>query len=323
MKQGSSRPVRCLPSHKSSSTDIFLTPRLPSSCLPDFSSRPFARCPPTGYSFTGMLRYPLSAHYVKNSLNLAEIKQRSSDLPLFNLMRKERNLLVYNIGSERYLCVYGFGVITIFGLDDPKEIAKLVRHCAGGSDDSEASSVSAASDDYAVVIDPDAPEAVEFDHVRLKQLTLEKVILVCHVVSQSVAIDHLDSQLKSMVRLFDGIYSGLADRGRLVAKNKTVFKVIGMSGSVTNFILNRLSLLDKPDITWEDREAEILYNNLRRMFELDDRFNAMRFELDYLRDSSDTFMGALDARRAEALEIIIIILIVMEIIMGLQDFIRF
>lgn len=271
-----------------------------------------------------MIRYPLSAHYVKNSLNLAEIERRSSDLPLFNLMRKERNLLVYNIGPERYLCVYGFGVVAIFGIDDQKEIAKLLRHCAEDSDgEGSVAAMSVASDDYGVIVDPDAPEAVEFDHVRLKQLTLEKVILVCHVVSQSVAIDHLDSQLKSTIRMFEDIYSGLAKRGRLVANGKTVFKVIGTSGGVANFILNRLALLDKPDITWEDREAETLYSNLRRMFELDDRFNAMRFELDHLRDSSDTIMGAMDARRAEALEIVIIVLIVMEIIMGLQDFFRF
>lgn len=263
-----------------------------------------------------MQRYPLTAQYLKTTLNLAKIEQKNADLPLFNLTKKERNLLVYKLSETQYLCIFSFGVVAIFGVDDKKEISKLLRRCTVGEEEVPVKDAKTVFEDYAVVIDPDQAESVDYDFARFKQLSLEKLLLVFQVIAQSVAIDFLDNQIGETLQDIESIHNNLAAKGSLAVKGKDALKMVGKSSSMVHFIINRLSLLDKPDTAWEDKDAESLFVSLRKMFELDDRFSALRFKIEFVQDSSQNILNTLATRRSEHLEIIIIVLIAVEIIMA-------
>ncbi|MEY4744389.1 MAG: hypothetical protein RL272_334 [Candidatus Parcubacteria bacterium] len=259
-------------------------------------------------------RYSLSAHYIKHSLNLAKVEQKNTDLVLW---RKERNLLVYKHSETQYICVYSFGVVTIFGIEDKKEKDKLLRRFAkGGEEEPGVALAGLPTEDYPVIVDHEAPEAVEFNVVRLKHLSVDKLLLVFHVIAQSVAIDFLENQVEETLQRFEKIHMNLAKKGLLIATSREVMKTIGFSGNIVNFIVGQLSLLDKPDIAWEDRDAESLFINLRKMFELEDRFSTIRFKLTFIQDSSELVLDSLNHRRSELLELTVILLIVFEIVMA-------
>lgn len=258
-----------------------------------------------------MVRLPLSAHYIKTSLNLAKTEQKNTDLALY---RKERNLLVYKLSDDRYVCVYSFGVVVIFGIDDKKEIAKLLRRFGRtGEEEALVKLGDATTEEYPVEIDPVLHETVEFDYVRLKQPSIDKLLLIFHVIAQSVALDLLEKRVDETAGQFDRIHLNLAQKGSLITTRTDVLKMIGFSGNMINFITSQMSLLDKPDITWEDREAGVLHTNLRKMFELEDRFLAMRFKIENIQDSSEMMLDILHSRRSEFLEWIIILLFVFDI----------
>ncbi len=259
-------------------------------------------------------RYSLSAHYIKHSLNLAKVEQRISSVPLW---RKERNLLVYKVSETQYFCVYSFGVVTVFGIDDKKEVARYLKLISRqGEDEPGVTLAGLPTEDYPIIIDADAAESVEFNSVRLKHLSVEKLLLVFHVVAQSVAIDFLEQQVEESLQRFEKIHLSLAKKGLLIATARDVMKTIGMSGNIVNFIVGQLSLLDKPDIAWEDKDAETLFINLRKMFELEDRFSTIRFKLTFIQDSSELMLDTLQHRRTETLEIIVVVLILFEIVMA-------
>lgn len=258
-----------------------------------------------------MQRFSLTAHYIKTSLNLAKTELKNTDLPLY---RKERNLLVYKLADDQYVCVYSFGVVTVFGIDDKKEIAKLMRRFGRtGEEEALVKIGDAAAEEYPVIIDEQQPEGVEFDVVRLKQQSIEKLLLIFHVIAQSVALDFLEKRIQEAAAQFDRIHLNLAQKGALITTRKDIMKMIGFSGNMINFIISQMSLLDKPDITWEDKDAEVLHTNLRKMFELEDRFSAMRFKIENLQDSSELMLDVLNSRRAEFLEWIIILLFIFDI----------
>lgn len=262
-------------------------------------------------------RYSLSAHYIKHSLNLAKVEQKNTDLVLW---RKERNMLVYKQSETQFICVYSFGVVTVFGIDDKKEREKLLRRFAkGGEEEPGVALAGLPTEEYPIIIDRDAPESVEFNAVRLKHLTIEKLLLVFHVIAQSVAFDFLEGQVEETLQRFEKIHLNLARKGLLTATSREVMKTIGMSGNIVNFIVGQLSLLDKPDIAWEDKDAEALFINLRKMFELEDRFSTIRFKLTFIQDSSELMLDSLNHRRSELLELTIILLIVFEIVMALLE----
>ena len=268
----------------------------------------------SGYALPGMTRLNLTAHYIKNSLNLAKIEQKNKDLQLF---RRERNLLMYRVSDMRYVCVFSFGAVVLFGIENRKDAGRYLRRfgkalVGDGVDAVVEDAPDVSPETYDVVIDPEAQESVEFDLIRLKGPDPEKLLLVFHVAAQSVALDFLETRLDKAVNRFERIHAELASRGKLNVKEREVMKIIGMSGSIVNFIIDKLALLDKPDITWEDKEAESMHANLRKSFELDDRFSALRFKLEFIQDSSEVMLDVLENKKSTYLEIIIILLIALE-----------
>ncbi len=263
-------------------------------------------------------KLPVYAYYVRNSLDLAKIEQKNVDLPLLSLVRKERNLLVYQSGEDHFVCVYAFGVVTFCCTEDKKEIAKLLKRFAYGEEIEEGKDPKIPPEDFAIVIDPDQPESVEFDHVRLKQLTLEKFLLVSRVMAQSVAIDVVERRIAETQQALERVHLSLEEHGKLVATNtRSILKTVGMSGKMVHFMVTRLALLDKPDITWEDKDAEALFLKLRSTFELDDRFEALRFKLHFIKDSSEMLMDIISTKRMEFMNVIIIVLIAISIFFAL------
>ncbi len=263
--------------------------------------------------------FSLSAHYVKNSLNIAKLAGRFPDLQLY---RKERNVLVFRMSETQYICAYAFGVALFFGITDKKEISKFIRQFAKSGEEEAGIIVAATpSEEYPVIIDSDAPEAVEFDNVRLRNLNVDRLLTVFHVIAQSVAIDYLDHQVEEAMQKFERIHLSLSQKGQLTVNTKEVIKTIGMRGNIVNLVVGQLSLLDKPDIAWEDKEVENLVVSMRKMFELDDRFKSLQFKLEFIEDSSEIILDILQHRRANMLELTVIALIVAETVIMLLELI--
>jgi uncharacterized Rmd1/YagE family protein len=262
------------------------------------------------------------AHYVKTSLDLAKIEQKTSDLPLFNLVRKERNLLLYSLGEGegKYLCIFSFGVVVICGIEDPKEAAKLLKRVTLGEEDIKVGRVD--PEEFDIVVNPDQPESLEFHYVQIKDLKVEKLLLIFHTMAQSAALSFLDMKLGDPIRSFEEVHTNLEQSGHLHIQHGQLMKMVGVCGNMINLIVGRLALLDDPAITWEDKEAEALYVKMRQAFELDDRFNALQFKLEFIQDSSQRILDVLAAKRSEWLEIIIIVLIVIEVLLWFVDFLR-
>jgi uncharacterized Rmd1/YagE family protein len=252
-----------------------------------------------------------SAHYIKVGLNLAKIEVACHELTLY---RRERNCLIYKLSETQFLAVYSFGVLVTFDVHDKKNNAHYIRLVSRGGEVDDAISVeNALTDNYDLLIDPDQPDTVEFNQVRLHEFNLEKVFIVMHVLAQSVAIDFMERQVEEHLQKFEKMNLSLSRRGRVEVPASEVMKVIGASGSMMNFVIGKLSLLDKPDIAWDDREAESLFMNMRKMYELADRFEALQFKFTFIQESSGRLLDILQHKHANFLEWIIILLFVLDI----------
>ncbi|MFC1703042.1 RMD1 family protein [Patescibacteria group bacterium] len=261
-----------------------------------------------------MKKHELVARYVKTPLNLAKISQIKAKIPL---VEQERNLLVFKPDEERFVCVYGYGVMAFFGFEDDAQIAEftdMVTDADGGEPAEIDKEIDIEPDRHEIIIDPTLPEAVEFDFVRIQDLELDKLLLICDVAAQSIMVDYLDARVETILVQFEQIHSKLARTGRLFVRTRKIMKMIGRNSTIINFVVGKLSFLDKPDITWEEKEYEVLYTKLRKEFELDDRSRALKFRLEFVKDSSELVLDMLSTRRSEFLELTIIILIAVELL---------
>ncbi|NUP09950.1 MAG: RMD1 family protein [Polyangiaceae bacterium] len=151
---------------------------------------------------------------------------------------------------------------------------------------------------------------------RLSTLVLE---CIATVHAQSVAIDYYDEDLESILARVEVIANEIALTGRLRTSRGELAKFVASSIASQVEMIHSMSLLDKPDFTWDDEEAERLYDVLRHHLEIHERYRALERKLETIRESLSQFLEMNATRRALFLEATVVVLILIEIILGLVE----
>lgn len=254
---------------------------------------------------------PIAAYYLAKSLPLPLI-EAAAGLPLLS---KRRNALILGSLGSRAAVVFAFGVAVLFDFKKEDTGPFLKRLAASGFEPA----ASHETEEYAVRIDPDHDVAVEFDSTVLPKLTADTLYILSEVLAQSVAIEHVEKKVVDIVNRFEQVTSGLEQGGRIRSSDAEVLKTIGAGRSITQYVLSQLSLLDRPDSTWEDRDVEATFAGMRRMFELEDRFRAIEFRLDFIQGTSELVLDLIQNRRSVRLEWAIVWLFVIDIVLVLYE----
>lgn len=173
--------------------------------------------------------------------------------------------------------------------------------------------------DYPVVIDPDcnAHYRVESEQIVLKNLTLISMIIIAHVVSQSVALELYERKLADYYERSRGLIDD--------ADTYSIFKRARLARFAKQLVLIRhdliidLHLLDKPNILWDNEDAEMLYNTLAFTLELKERFEVVEYKLNSIKDDIIMVTDLTNHNHSSFLEWIIIVLIGVEIVMGVME----
>lgn len=235
--------------------------------------------------------------------------------PPFPVAEKERNLVVLQPGGESYIFAFSFGALVFFNVKNEKKVAGSFRKYA------HAVIPKLIREDYSVAIGNET-DAVTFDEVRIKEFSLDKLILIATVLAQSVSVEHIENVVETVLHKFERINLNLERESKLRVRGSDLIKILGTTNLILQQILSRLSLLDKPDITWDSPELETLFGHMRKMYELDDRFRAVEFKLDSIQDNSKALLSILQTRRSERLEIIIVALILIEVVLFVYELFR-
>lgn len=178
--------------------------------------------------------------------------------------------------------------------------------------------VPVATEDFVVDESQDFRPKVEFNRLLIDHLTRERTELVALTVSQSTIMEHFE---RVVDRAWDNVREmvrSLRTRGTIVTRSsKQLHRMIGEVVSLRNDALVMLHFLDRPDLTWEDKTIDSLYSDLQGVFDLSERFVALRYKLDSIQDSLEILIDTVRDRRIFAVELTIVALILFEIVMAL------
>ncbi|MDR3600590.1 MAG: RMD1 family protein [Desulfosporosinus sp.] len=169
-------------------------------------------------------------------------------------------------------------------------------------------------DDYKIEISPEGIPAINNDSmITASELSHQREI-VGTVLAKSVALERLEIDIDKLLDEIEDIVDCL-QRGYLTFSDK---KLAQMSARILGFRLSTISyimLLDKPEITWVNEEAEKLFDELSTLFDLTDRCENIRLKSEMLMDITSVFSELAHAKRGNRLEWAIIILIMVEIVL--------
>ena len=133
-------------------------------------------------------------------------------------------------------------------------------------------------------------------------------------VSQSVALDYYEEQTTKLIEETNYYTQMLEAKGRLNITGVNLKKYIGKTLVLKNRIAENLYIFDSPPETWEDENLNKIYTDLKRTFDLQDRFRDIQEGLNIVKDNLELFRDLLQYRNSYRLELVIILLILVEVL---------
>jgi len=230
-------------------------------------------------------------------------------------IRQTKSEIVADYGSDRVAVAFDFGAI-IFVNVPAEERARVLGTVQSrvATDEPHAP----LEEDFLVEVKEGAPPSVRFDRVIVPKLEPALVDVITMLLAQSVSIDYYDEDLQEILASVDARTDRLARTGRLPGSSRELRRFIGATMSTKNQIIAALAVLDKPAATWEAEVLDKLYNELRSMLEIDERFKALEYKMRTIQDTLELFLDLGNTRRSYFLELIVVLLILIEVVLALS-----
>jgi len=168
-------------------------------------------------------------------------------------------------------------------------------------------------DQYSLRINEGGGQAITNDYAVMPSYDRAFVDIVAFVIAKSVALECIEEQVDQVLDEMEG-FIALLGVGKLGITDKRLAK---LASKILNFKYRSIAfimILDKPEITWDNQEADRLYQTMDNLFELNLRYNQIKHKSETLMDITEVFSNLSHDRRNSQLELIIIVLIVVEIL---------
>ena len=175
-------------------------------------------------------------------------------------------------------------------------------------------------EDYSVLEDPAAPIGISGGMLRVDKLTSQRAEIVALTVAQSAAMEYYERIVDSLFARTSQLVERMASHGTVPYRITPLHRFIGEAISSRTEVLAVLHLLDKPDAAWEDPAMDLIYDDLRDEFDLVDRYAALTSKLQSIQDSLVLVLDVARDRRLVLLEVVVVLLILLEIILGVIHF---
>lgn len=170
-----------------------------------------------------------------------------------------------------------------------------------------------AEDDFTLHVDK-SPQKVGFNSVVLNDLNISKLQLIAQVLAQSNALELIEWQVDELLEESDEWTFALKRRGSVQRGRQQLIQFIGEGLRTRHWIIKQLSVMSEPEKTWDTEELYTLYIDLYKTFDIRERSQRIEKALELCSEVSGLLLQISDTRRAELMELIIILLIVIEVV---------
>ena len=176
------------------------------------------------------------------------------------------------------------------------------------------------TEDFIVEERPGEKPRVEFSKLVIDALTPQRMEVVALTVAQSAAMSFYENYYLGVHKRVGAMVERLSLRGSPGIRAGTLARVIADVITMRSEVVDVLYLLDRPDLIWDDRVMDALYDDLRTVFDLKERFETLAHKLDHIQQTVELLVDVARDRRGFFLELSIVVLIMAEIGLSLLKF---
>ena len=211
------------------------------------------------------------------------------------------------------LFAFNFGVLVFWNVPvetRTKEIDQFRARREGGLSDP------AVVEDFIVEEDTGERPRAEFSRLILDKVTPQRAEVVALTVAQSSAMSYYENVLEKSLSKLSSMLAQLEQRGHIGRSPARLHKFIAEAVIMRSEVVGVLHLLDRPDLIWEDKTMDALYDDLRAVFDLKERFQALTDKMGYVQDTGEILLDIARDSRLFLVEMAIVFLITLEIVMS-------
>jgi uncharacterized Rmd1/YagE family protein len=255
--------------------------------------------------------YRMTGAHVAERLKLSVVREKVVH-PIESFSNYE---LVVKFAENSYAFIYNYGSIVFFNVPDAirEKYLSFVRETKEGAKMGDTSDIYLVEEKAG--LDPTVNQ-VFFDRVTTGKLTFQKIKIIAMLVAESTALDYYDILIENLLEQATGITKRLEKQGKFHEGKEDLLKFVGMCLSAKQEIISNLYIVDSPEETWDSPELDKIFHELKTMLEIDVRYRAVEYKSKIIQESVEVITDLVKAKRDTLLEMIVILLIGFEVIMG-------
>jgi required for meiotic nuclear division protein 1 len=223
--------------------------------------------------------------------------------------------LAVRIGESGMAVVFRYGVVVFIGLSAPEENAFLDRlkpRLFGVISPHEEETAK-------IQVARDAEEIPVGGPVLVREFSLERLLIVADALAKSVVLGRGEREVAGVFDTIEPFARELASLGRTSKSRTALLKLLGEALLVQHRVSGRVAVGEKPDVLWDRPDLERLYARLEDEYELSERVETLNRKLAAIAETATTLADIIDTKRSLRLEIIVVILIAFELVVGFYD----
>jgi len=224
--------------------------------------------------------------------------------------------LAFRVGAG-YAVLFRYGVAVLIGLSPIEEDEtirglgpRIVNPYERNDDETSIIEITPEHDDQ---IDPSGV-------IKVKDLSPSRLIVIADALAKNVALAHDEREVSSVFDVIDPFAAKLTKQGRLPGNRRDIIKVIGQALLVRHRMTGRVEVTEKPDVLWDRWDLERLHARLADEYELQERAGVLSRKIEVVGETARALTDLIDASRANRLEVMIVLLIVIEVLFTLYEF---
>lgn len=249
--------------------------------------------------------YKVISYQIADSIDIKTLKAAFTG----ELIYGDSEELFYGISEDRYVYIFKYGVVSFLNypfIDSSSFLRFIEPYCKNRFSEN-------LSDEF--IVETGVPEnKINYNKIEITSADRQVLRMIMLNVSQSVALDYYSQQTTQLMEDTNYHTQILEKKGRLSISGKKLKKFIGKTLLLKNRIAENLYIFDSPPETWEDERLDKLHTELKRNFELTERFRTVAEGLGIVKENLELFKDILQYRNSVFLEWIIIALIAIEVL---------
>jgi uncharacterized Rmd1/YagE family protein len=225
--------------------------------------------------------------------------------------------LAFRYGEKGIVALFRYGVAVLVGMS-PLEEDEVLRRLDG-----RIVNPAKQREQETVFIEfsPDKEDQVTpAGIISVKVLTNEHTLLIADALATSVILAHDEREVAAVFDVIEPLARQLAEHGRTPGGRRSLLKHIGNALLVQQRVSGLVAVAEKPDVLWERPELERFYARLEDEYELKQRAEVLTRKLTVISDTANTLADIIDTERSLRLELIIVVLIAIDIVVGVYHF---